>query len=142
MGLYTHECKMAFTSYKSIIQPVPPKKGAYQEKIVEPLGQFSEGFAKGGLSTLKGLGTIGQTILDQTAGRVVSAVQGKGFTPLGPEPGSLSNIYRKGTEEEKRASEFLTPQGVAQEIGFGTEKFAEFLIPATKAAKVEGYVGL
>lgn len=105
--------------------------------ISDVLGNFSKGVAKGELSTLKGLGTVGQFILDQSAGRVVNAAQGKGFTPTGPTPGDAGNIYRFGTDEERKAAELLTPKGAAENVGFYGEKTLEFLIPAAKVAKAE-----
>jgi hypothetical protein len=89
---------------------------------------FSEGVAKGEASTVKSLGSIGQKFLDQTAGRVVNAVQGKGFTPTNS---GLGDIYRKGSEASNQADAALAPQGAAQNIGFYGEKAAEFAAPAS-----------
>lgn len=94
------------------------------------------GAAKGASSTIKGLGTIGQSILDQTAGRFVNLAQGKGFVPTKSD-GSVSDIYRKGTEREQKASNFLAPQGTAEKVGFTGEQIAEFFIPAGAASKAE-----
>lgn len=101
------------------------------------LNEFSTGFAKGGLSTLKGLGTIGQAGLSQTAGRLVSAVQGRGFIPT-----TSNNIYTPGSPQEIQAGRFIEPTGIAQKIGFGTEQLAEYFIPAAKAQKAEQAVNL
>ena len=95
---------------------------------------FSTGVAKGELSTLRGLGTIGQSVLDQTAGRVVNAVQGKGFTPT---TGGIGDIYRPSTTLGQKTIETLKPKGTAENIGFGVEQSAEYLIPAFKASKAE-----
>lgn len=110
--------------------------------VGDAMSNFSTGFVKGGISTLKGIGTIGQTILDQTAGRVVNAVAGKGFVPTGADDtGTISDIYRQGTPEEIKAQEFVTPNSPAQSAGFVTEKISEFLIPSSKIAAVETGVG-
>lgn len=92
------------------------------------VSNFSTGVVKGELSTAKGLGTIGQKFLDQTAGRFVNLARGKGFTPTGSEQGP--DIYYKGTDAEKRASEMLTPQGAGEKTGYVTEKIAEFFLPS------------
>src|SRR5574343_1987117 len=55
-----------------------PTGSFYQRNIVEPLKGFSTGVAKGELSTLKGLGSLGTQLVDQTAGRVTNLLQGKG----------------------------------------------------------------
>lgn len=89
---------------------------------------FSVGFAKGGLKTAKGLGTVGQWLLDNTAGRAVNAAMGKGFTNAPID--SSGDIYRNGTESSNRANELLTPKGAAETAGFFTERIAEFLTPA------------
>jgi hypothetical protein len=105
------------------------------------LQNFSQGVAKGELSTLKGLGTIGQTVLDQTAGRVINAAEGNGFTPTTTgETTPSSDLYRKGTATEQAASQALTPEGAGQSLGYGTEKLAEFFAPAGAAARGEQYI--
>lgn len=100
------------------------EKSLYERKVVEPLGNVSEGVAKGVLSTAKGLGTIGTTVLDKLTGSTSQNMPG-------------ADIYRKGTEAEIRASEALTPEGTAQSIGYGAEKIAELFLPASKIAKAE-----
>lgn len=87
---------------------------------------FSVGVAKGGMSTLRGLGTIGQKVLD---------------TVYKPEAG-ISDIYRPKTQLGQRVTNALAPQGAGEKIGFGTEQFAEFFIPASKAAKAESVINL
>lgn len=97
----------------------------------DALKNFSTGVAKGEVSTLKGIGSLGQTVLDQTAGRVSDAIQGKGFTPTGPD-GTVSDVYRKGTEKETQTADFLEPKGTAQNVGKFTEQAAEFAVPISK----------
>ena len=115
--------------------------------VAKNVSQFNQdvgtGFAKGVGSTVKGFGTLGQTILDQTAGRVVNAVQGKGFVPTGAgDTGPASDLYRKGTELEQKASEMLKPKNTAQNIGYSTEKIIELFAPASKIAKAEKGIDL
>lgn len=103
------------------------------------LTNLSRGVAKGELSTLRGLGTIGQTVLDQTAGRVVNAVQGKGFTPT---TSGMGDIYRPQSLIGQKVTDVLKPQGTAENVGFNVEQGAEYLIPAFKAAKAERYIDI
>lgn len=96
----------------------------YQSKTVEPIKNFSEGVAKGELSTLKGLGTLGQKVLDSTLNKI-------------PGVNAGSDIYRPDTTVGQTATQTLTPDGTAQNIGFGAERLAELLAPASKIAKAE-----
>jgi len=116
-----------------------PEKSLYK-KYSEGAESFSTGFAKGILKTGKGLGTIGQWLLDQGPGRFVNAATGKGFTPTGPT-GDFSDVYHPGTERAAKADEMLTPQGLGENAGFLTERIAEFLIPAAKVSKVSNIAG-
>lgn len=106
-----------------------------QEKITPQstrgFGQnFSTGVAKGELSTLKGLGSLGQKFLDQTAGRVVNLAQGKGFKPTNSTNAISPDIFYKGTDAEKKASEMLAPKGGGEKTGYVAEKIAEFFLPS------------
>ena len=105
---------------------------------------FATGVAKGELSTIKGTGGllqyIGQSVLagvstgaKKLVGVDTSFVQEKqkiedttGFKSL-----------QKGTPEEIKVKEFLQPKTTAESVGFGVEKVAEFLIPATKIKKAQ-----
>src|SRR3990167_5374542 len=118
---------LKIVSSKPTAAITPPK----EKKGHNLINEFSVGFAKGGLSTVTGLGQIGQSVLRNTAGRVVNAAQGKGFTPT---PAS-TDFYAK-------TKEFLTPENTAQKVGFGTEQFAEFFLPAAKLARAEQGVNL
>ncbi len=100
------------------------------DKYAEVTEDFSEGFAKGGLSTLKGLGTIGTDLMEGGAG-IVAGEKGKQFVRE-----NTSKIYQRGSKEEVKASEALKPNNTAEKVGFTTEKIAEFFIPAGKVSKV------
>ena len=102
------------------------KKGIFS-KAIEAGGKFSEGFVKGELSTLKGMSDIGQGV----ARTLTKPFIGKAAEKTLPE-----RLF------ETKAKEFLAPQGAAENVGFVAEKFAEFLIPATKAAKAETALNL
>jgi hypothetical protein len=102
----------------------PPTPGVFQphpnflQKIGSAVGNLGLGVVKGVGSTTSALGTMGESILDQTAGRVVNAATGKGFT----KPTDSSTT--QGTIDQT-----LTPNNTAQKIGFGAEKLAEFFVP-------------
>jgi hypothetical protein len=89
-------------------------------------GGVGVGLLKGVSSTLKTLGTIGDFVGRQTAGRAVNALQGKGFTA--PSVG-LNPVYLPGSAAAQNADKTLSPSGAAQGIGYGTEKLAELLTP-------------
>ena len=89
--------------------PGQPRIGAVQS--------FGVGVVKGGLSTLRGAGQLGTTILNKATG------QDRG-----------SDIYNPETETGKKVVEALKPEGLAQQLGYGVEKIAEFLAPSSKIA--------
>lgn len=122
---------------------IKPKSATIPSSSVQPqnngesgLGGFSTGVAKGEISTVKGLGSLGETILNQTAGRVVNAIRGKGFVPTN------QNIYGKGGTMEQKLGDKLQPKGAAENLGFGAEKVAEFAVPGTKVAGMTEGAGL
>lgn len=100
---------------------------------------LATGLGKSYVGAAKGLGTIGQRFLDQTAGRVVNASLGKGFTPTTSDMG---DIYRPNSVVGKKIDEVLKPQGTAEKIGAGVGELSLFLLPAFKVAKAERYVDL
>lgn len=120
----------------SIFKPVqlPSQATQTMEKSIgdseknNPLDNLSEGVAKGELGTVKGIGSLGQKFLDQTAGRVVNATQGKGFTPT-----SEDNIYNSDSDSGKNADAALAPVGFAQKAGHFAEQAAELALPGKVA---------
>ena len=117
MGIFQNTLQTKKTS--GLFTPPAPKVSGYQKNVVEPLGNFSEGFAKGGLSTVKGLGQLGTTLANKVLPKSLE---------FPAEYGSGSKIFTKET---------LKPQGTAQNIGYGVEKIAELFAPASKIAKAE-----
>lgn len=94
-------------------QPTP-------EPGTEP-GALGVGVAKALGNTLHGAGTLGQGLLDQTAGRALNAVLGNGFKPTGA-PGSVpagANIYRPGTPESQAATDATRLNGTQEAVGGG-----------------------
>lgn len=124
--------ELAPGSYKVISGSVPtpaPKTGA-----LNTAKDVALGIGQGGLSTLQRIGTIGQGILNQTAGRVVNAVEGKGFTP------TTDQFSIKPGMSAAEVNQKLTPQNTAQSVGKGLEQAAEYFLPAASAAKAERLV--
>jgi hypothetical protein len=90
---------------------------------------FGLGAAKGAGSTAFNIGNMGQSVLDNTIGRVISAASGDGFT----------KPVNQGQELAGQAiQESLKPVGTAEKAGFVTEQIGEFFVPGgagMKAAK-------
>jgi len=86
---------------------------------IQNVGNIATGAYKGAASTVSNISSLGQTALDQTAGRVANVVTGKGFTPTNSP---TMNQSFEGTNA-------ITPQGTAQNIGYGAEKVGEFFVP-------------
>jgi len=115
-----------------------------KKKADSALSQFAQGVAKGELSTVKETGGLlqglGQNIL---AGITTGAKKliGKDTT-FAQEKANIKattgfKTLQKGTVEEQRAREFLTPKTTAEKVGFTTEKVAEFFVPASKIQKAQ-----
>lgn len=99
------------------------------EKIRSGVVGFGIGVAKEVGSTVKGLGTLGTTISQQTSGRVVEALTGV------PKEEQGSPLFIKGTPEEKELSEKLEATTPSQKAGKFVAQLGEFFVPATKIAK-------
>ena len=107
--------------------PDEPKRS-----LIENIGQFAIGAAKGVGNTVQDLGALGEGVLNQTAGRVVSAVGGKGFVPMDEKNFTYSDKSTSGQKME----EALKAEGAAQKLGKVTEKVAEFFVPIGAAKNV------
>lgn len=112
--------------------PTPTQPGVFQKigsslnESFKQIGQTAVGVGKGYLSTAENIGQLGQSALNQTFGRVVNKVTGKGNTPV-----------QNSTVIPKQA---ITPTD-AQKPGFVGEKVSEFLIPGGAEEKVGQSVG-
>lgn len=121
---------MAFTP---LGQPVPPPESQnWYGKLSNTIGEYSEGFVKGALGTVKNIASIGDYALRNTSGRLANVVTGKGNVPNAPSP-----MFDKNTSLGQKTDKFLTPQGTAQEVGKLTENISEFFIPASGVARAE-----
>lgn len=96
---------------------------------------LTQGFVKGGASTLLGVGSIGNKI-QQGLGGIANSL-GANFSP--EATGQTSPLNPNSTSGQT-VQNYVKPQGTAQNVGFGAEKFAEFFAPASSAAKAESYV--
>lgn len=102
------------TAYKPAqsLQPQPTPEKDIVSKAGDAIANFGVGALKGAGSTIFNIGKLGEIIAN-------------------PVERALG---LKETKTEK--PQFLNPEGTAQNIGFGVEQIAEFLIPAAKIAKV------
>lgn len=122
--------KLNLEMYKNKRTETPIDNRGTIEKTLESPNDLQMGMAKGALSTLKGLGTIGKKI---------GGVLNKGANALGYK-GDLfqsSDIYDPNTEAGKRSDELLTPSSKKEAIGKNIEQAAEFFIPAGEVGKLE-----
>jgi hypothetical protein len=102
----------------------------------EGLASFAKGMGKGVLSTAQGLSSFGEQVAGQTVGRLGNIIAGNGNIPVKQE--SFKSLLG-GEENLKKLTQ---PQGTAENIGFGAEKIAEFLIPSSALAKGEQTINL
>lgn len=96
--------------------------------ILSSLENAGTGVLKGIGTTLEGAGTVGQTVANQTGGRLADLLSGKGFTPT--QGGMIKNLpdtdmYTPGSTTQQSITSALAPQGTAQNVGFGAEKIGE-----------------
>lgn len=96
------------------------EEGAYG-KLSDDLGDLGIGLDKGILSTLKGMGTLGNKILTGIFGK---------------DKGG-SEIYDPSSDAAKKADAYLAPANTAQSIGKGAEQVGEFLIPSGEVTDLE-----
>ena len=142
MGIFQElEQEQEFGSSGEGFDALPEKEDTsfsakYKKNVVKPMEDFSVGFAKGGLKTVKNLGSVGEWILNNTAGRAANAFLGNGWKPTDQD------IYGKNaTINGKNVDEILTPEGTAENIGFATERIAEFLAPSGSVNKLATLAG-
>lgn len=98
--------------------------------IPKVVGDVATGFAKEGIKTVKGLTDLGEKFASQTAGRVVNAAQGKGFTPTETSSPLEEVVGKEKTEE------ITTPSNTAEKVGGVIENVAEFALPTSKLSMV------
>lgn len=110
--------ELGITAQNQEINPAQPTVGG-------AAANFGVGVAKELGSAFQGLGQLGEGVLRQTAGRLVSATQGKGLVPTPKE----QLMYSDESPSGSRMREAFTPQGVAQKAGYYATKGAELLLP-------------
>jgi hypothetical protein len=90
---------------------------------------FVRGVGKSAAELLQGAGTLGQTIAEKTAGKLVEKITGTPAENLGVD------AYRKGTPEYENIQNAIQPQGTGESVGKFVGDVAQFAIPSTKAVK-------
>ena len=83
---------------------------------------FNVGVLKGAGSTVMGIGELGSRGLEAGYNQTIGRLTG-------------DKAYEGSQMARDVKQEYLTPEGTAQKVGFGTEQIAEFLVPSTAAAK-------
>lgn len=112
--------------------------GSPESRIPTNSGQNLIDLGKGALqsvgNTVMGAATLGENVANQTAGRVVNAVQGNGFTPLNDKQlgGSLINPHDPVTQDINKT---FTPQNSTQGLGNFLGSVAQAAIPLGKASQ-------
>lgn len=100
-----------------MVQAKPKSTVSKIGNFVKNVGLFGSdlagGVAKGVGSTIKSVGNIGSSVIDQTLGRVTN----HGAKPVGDQAA------------QAKIDDVLTPKNTGEKIGFGAEKVGEFLIP-------------
>lgn len=100
--------------------------GSMAKSVGNVEGNVMEGAAKNEGSIVKTVGGMGQSILDNTVGRVTNFLSGKGFTPT-----SENNAFNSSSPKGQEATQALKPQGVAENIGNTAANVGEFFIPGS-----------
>lgn len=117
-------------AYQLLQQPAPtPAQNEQQiSKNLNPVQNFGLGLAKGVGSTLYNLGT-----------GTASTVNDIGHA-LGASSDILPSSVIGGDKHIQDVKDTLQPQGTGQNIGFFTEKGAEFLAPSSIVTKTQGAI--
>src|ERR1700733_10583940 len=95
---------------------------------------LKEGATKGILSTVKGLGQVGEKIGNAILPKSLE------FPGAYSDPNLDANKAAGGTMGNLFSKESLTPKNTTESIGKAAEQIAEFFIPAGKVAEVEKLV--
>lgn len=96
------------------------------------------GATKGVASTALGIGGIGQKI-QHGIGSLIGMIPG---VNVSSEAKGDNSLFNPKSTAGAQVQSFVAPQGTAENIGFGTEKFAEYFLPASQAAKTESLVNV
>lgn len=98
---------------------------AIMSPTAAPINDLGAGVLKGLGTGADSLGKMGNSLLDNTVGRVINKFQGKGFTPT--DSASQGDLQKTG---------LLDTQNTTQAVGKAGEQFAEFLAPETAISKL------
>lgn len=102
---------------------------------LNPVAEVAKGFGKGLAGGLVDMSRLGSTVANQTAGRVVSAIEGKGFKPLDLTQ-SGDTLENPESPSSKATDSALKSRNAYQTGGKVAEFGAEMLVPGLGAKKV------
>lgn len=133
---FAEQIKSKYPQYKNVdnftlAQKMIEKYPVYQSKVSfakqeKGVAGFSTGLAKGVLSSVRGAGQVGEKVLNT-------------LVPKSMEQNIYSDQNLNNSQGIGKiiSPSVTTPQGTAENIGFGVEKIAEFLAPSSKISSVE-----
>lgn len=111
--------------------PVAPQEHFKAGGVLGAIQDVAHGAAKSGTEHILQAGSLLERGLDQTAGRVVNAVRGEGFTPT-----HVGEDTQKAVEQDTG----LVRNNMAEKVGAGIETVGEFAAPGGLAMKGEKLV--
>lgn len=121
--------------FEQAVAESPEKEKGWYGKLSDTLMNFSEGVAKGELSTADNIQKLALKIGEKfnLPGQIAEIVTNGRITAkeLSPQKTTLDQILPEGTNKEQ----VLTPEGTAQDVGFVAERAAEFFLAGTKATQ-------
>jgi hypothetical protein len=122
----TNKVIAKYPQYKSQVNvaPAPVVEKPFTLPGQETTSSVATGVGKGIVSTVGGLASLGKKITTGIGG-LFGVKEAVDTAPI------INKI-----------NEVATPQGTAENVGFGAEKLAEFFLPAAKAAKAESAINI
>lgn len=114
---------------EKVLSELSGKAPEKQASSGQEIPAFVRGVGKSAAELLQGAGTLGQTIAEKTAGKLVEKITGTPAENLGID------AYRKGTPEYEKIQAATAPIGAGEAVGKFAGDVAQFAIPSTKAVK-------
>lgn len=129
--------KNRINTFDQKLQQAKEAKRSDAEKFVrgayEGVKDVATGVAKGGTSTILGLGGIGREI-QEGLGKGIDTLTG-GATNL--QATAKGGVFDPESAAGMEAKQRVTPSGTGEEIGFAAEQIGEYFLPGPAASKAE-----